>query len=40
MYVFIGSETPSAEVLKGASKFQNLRGDVIANANKTREGGL
>jgi radical SAM superfamily enzyme YgiQ (UPF0313 family) len=40
MYVFIGIETPSAEALKGSSKFQNLRGDLVANVNKIREGGL
>jgi radical SAM superfamily enzyme YgiQ (UPF0313 family) len=40
MYVFIGIETPSADALKGASKFQNLRGDLVTNVNKIREGGL
>jgi radical SAM superfamily enzyme YgiQ (UPF0313 family) len=40
MYVFLGIETPSAEALKGSSKFQNLRGDLVANVNKIRENGL
>ena len=40
MYVFIGIETPSAEALKGSSKFQNLRGDLVTNVNKIRESGL
>ena len=40
MYVFIGIETPSAEALKGSSKFQNLRGDLVTNINKIRESGL
>lgn len=40
MYVFLGIETPSAEALKGSSKFQNLRGDLVTNVNKIRESGL
>ena len=40
MYVFIGIETPSAEALKGSSKFQNLRGDLVTNVRKIRESGL
>jgi radical SAM superfamily enzyme YgiQ (UPF0313 family) len=40
MYVFLGIETPSAEALKGSSKFQNLRGDLVTNVNKIREAGL
>ena len=40
MYVFIGIETPSAEALKGSSKFQNLRDDLVTNVNKIRESGL
>ena len=40
MYVFIGIETPSAEALKGSSKFQNLRGDLVTNVAKIRESGL
>ncbi len=40
MYVFIGIETPSTEALKGSSKFQNLRGDLVTNVNKIRESGL
>jgi radical SAM superfamily enzyme YgiQ (UPF0313 family) len=40
MYVFLGIETPSAEALKGSSKFQNLRGDLVTNVNKIRENGL
>ena len=40
MYVFIGIETPSTEALKGSSKFQNLRGDLVSNVNKIRESGL
>jgi radical SAM superfamily enzyme YgiQ (UPF0313 family) len=40
MYVFLGIETPSAEALKGSSKFQNLRGDLVSNVNKIRENGL
>ena len=40
MYVFIGIETPSAEALKGSSKFQNLRGDLVSNVQKIRESGL
>jgi radical SAM superfamily enzyme YgiQ (UPF0313 family) len=40
MYVFLGIETPSAEALKGSSKFQNLRGDLVAQVNKIRESGL
>ena len=39
-YVFIGIETPVAEALKGSSTFQNLRGDLVANVNKIRKGGL
>jgi radical SAM superfamily enzyme YgiQ (UPF0313 family) len=40
MYVFLGIETPSAEALKGSSKFQNLRGDLVTQVNKIRESGL
>ncbi len=40
MYVFLGIETPSAEALKGSSKFQNLRGDLVSQVNKIRESGL
>ena len=40
MYVFIGIETPSAEALKGSSKFQNLRGDLVTNVQKIRASGL
>jgi radical SAM superfamily enzyme YgiQ (UPF0313 family) len=40
MYVFLGIETPSLEALKGSSKFQNLRGDLVSNVNKIREAGL
>ena len=40
MYVFLGIETPSAEALKGSSKFQNLRGDLVAQVSKIRESGL
>ncbi len=40
MYVFLGIETPSSEALKGSSKFQNLRGDLVTNVNKIREAGL
>ena len=40
MYVFLGIETPSAEALKGSSKFQNLRGDLVSNVNKIRQSGL
>ncbi len=40
MYVFIGIETPSSEALKGSSKFQNLRGDLVSNVAKIRESGL
>ncbi len=40
MYVFLGIETPSAEALKGSSKFQNLRGDLVTNVKKIREAGL
>ena len=40
MYVFLGIETPSAEALKGSSKFQNLRGDLVTNVSKIRESGL
>ncbi len=40
MYVFLGIETPSAEALKGSSKFQNLRGDLVTNVNKIRASGL
>jgi radical SAM superfamily enzyme YgiQ (UPF0313 family) len=40
MYVFLGIETPSLEALKGSSKFQNLRGDLVTNVNKIREAGL
>ena len=40
MYVFIGIETPSAEALKGSSKFQNLRGDLVSNVDKIRASGL
>ncbi|HEY0786091.1 MAG TPA: radical SAM protein, partial [Acidobacteriaceae bacterium] len=36
MYVFLGIETPSAEALKGSSKFQNLRGDLVTNVEKIR----
>jgi hypothetical protein len=39
MYVFIGIERPSAEEFNGSPKFQNLRGDLIANVNKIRENG-
>jgi len=38
--VFLGIETPSAEALKGSSKFQNLRGDLVTQVNKIRESGL
>ncbi len=38
--VFIGIETPSEEALKGSSKFQNLRGDLVSNINKIRSSGL
>ncbi len=38
--VFIGIETPSSEALKGSSKFQNLRGDLVSNVSKIRESGL
>lgn len=40
MYVFIGIETPSSEALKGSSKFQNLRGDLVTNVDKIRASGL
>ena len=40
MYVFLGIETPSAEALKGASKFQNLRGDLVQQVRLIRESGL
>jgi radical SAM superfamily enzyme YgiQ (UPF0313 family) len=40
MYVFLGIETPSAEALKGSSKFQNLRGDLVKQVAKIRESGL
>ncbi len=40
MYVFLGIETPSAEALKGSSKFQNLRGDLVTQVQKIRESGL
>ncbi len=40
MYVFLGIETPSAEALKGSSKFQNLRGDLVTRVQKIRENGL
>ena len=40
MYVFLGIETPSIEALKGSSKFQNLRGDLVSNVNKIRAAGL
>ena len=40
MYVFLGIETPSAEALKGSSKFQNLRGDLVTQVKKIRESGL
>ena len=40
MYVFLGIETPSAEALKGSSKFQNLRGDLVTQVNRIRESGL
>jgi len=40
MYVFVGIETPSAEALKGSSKFQNLRGDLVTQVQKIRGGGL
>jgi radical SAM superfamily enzyme YgiQ (UPF0313 family) len=40
MYVFLGIETPSAEALKGSSKFQNLRGDLVTQVSKIRESGL
>ena len=40
MYVFLGIETPSAEALKGSSKFQNLRGDLLTQVNRIRESGL
>jgi radical SAM superfamily enzyme YgiQ (UPF0313 family) len=40
MYVFLGIETPSLDALKGSSKFQNLRGDLVTNVNKIRESGL
>ncbi len=38
--VFIGIETPSSEALKGSSKFQNLRGDLVGNVEKIRKSGL
>jgi radical SAM superfamily enzyme YgiQ (UPF0313 family) len=40
MYVFLGIETPSLEALKGSSKFQNLRGDLVSNVEKIRAAGL
>jgi len=40
MYVFLGIETPSAEALKGSSKFQNLRGDLLTQVERIRAGGL
>jgi radical SAM superfamily enzyme YgiQ (UPF0313 family) len=40
MYVFIGIETPSAEALKGAHKFQNLRGNIADQVRVIRENGL
>jgi radical SAM superfamily enzyme YgiQ (UPF0313 family) len=40
MYVFLGIETPSLEALKGSSKFQNLRGDLVSQVAKIRESGL
>ncbi|MBW4038263.1 MAG: B12-binding domain-containing radical SAM protein [Acidobacteria bacterium] len=40
MYVFLGIETPSAEALKGSSKFQNLRGDLVTQVQKIRQSGL
>ncbi len=40
MYVFLGIETPSLEALKGSSKFQNLRGDLVTNVEKIRAAGL
>jgi radical SAM superfamily enzyme YgiQ (UPF0313 family) len=40
MYVFLGIETPSAEALKGSSKFQNLRGDLVTQVGRIRESGL
>ena len=40
MYVFLGIETPSAEALKGSSKFQNLRGDLVTQVEKIRHSGL
>jgi radical SAM superfamily enzyme YgiQ (UPF0313 family) len=40
MYVFLGIETPSLEALKGSSKFQNLRGDLVTQVSRIRESGL
>jgi len=40
MYVFLGIETPSAEGLKEAKKFQNLRKDSLQQVRVIQESGL